>query len=593
MIIKILSRLLGRGAVAFRERSALDEQGLRLGAALVVIKQRGDLMQFAGSRTDMLALITTAVKRGLIAWDLSGERYQLTALDHTHLETYRPAATAAPSPDAAAGSSAAAMAGVAVAAAATSLGVAASALSRSIRARSWHIRSGKAVAAVAGAAAVLGMVVGASISSSRLDRPARSDTPPKAADASASAPAEAAHRTNGGSADQNPTGQTAADRATDKRRTASGKRGPVAETTEAAPGGGPTAGSAGKRRSAQETARQRHPAAKAAAHRSAPDSEETAGGTRALSLQETQPVGHPGQPPAAADRTGMVDQRPPSARQDGLPAKLSDEHAAVPAGGTTRREQGDDKADAASPDRTQAEPGIESSRKAADDAGPAANEPRTSASAEPASPQLPLPAPPVVQHSPTAPKSDAPTKVASGSGPASAGARTRALEKITEALDRHRAAEDVAGDGVRALSLQETPPVDHHRPPSRAEQPKAKNADPAPGARQTIGSAEAPSPAQAGPHNRHAAVSTGRDTPEFDPRSVRSNRVPYESTGWPQPDDDCDLADAAFGPYGWYMSQYRPGVVLRRYPANGRYADGRIAEDPRVYLIYPPGRPYR
>jgi len=493
MLIKILSRLLGRDSVAFRERSALDEDGLRLGAALVVIKQRGNLMQFAGSRTDMLALMTTAVKRGLIAWDLSGERYELTALGHSHLETYRPAATAAPSPDATAGSSAAAMA--AVAAAATSLGVAASALSRSIRARSWHLSSGKAVAAVAGAAAVLGMVVGASISPSRLDRPARSDTPPEAADASASAPAEAAHLTNGGSTDQNPTRQTADDRSTDKRRTTSGKRGPVAATTEAAPGGSPTtAGSAGKRRSAQETARQRHPAAKAAAHRSAPGSEEMAGGMRALSLQETKRVGHPGQPPAAANRTGMVDQRPPSARQDGLPARLSDEHAAVPAGGTVRREQGDGEAEAASPDRTQTEPGIESSRKAADDAAPAANESRTSASAEPVSPQLPLSAHPVVQHSPTAPRTDVTPKPAqaSGSRPASAGASKRALEKIMEALDRHRAAEDVQGDGVRALSLQETPPVDHHRPPSRAEQPKAKNADPAPGARQTIGSAEPP-----------------------------------------------------------------------------------------------------
>ncbi|HLN09023.1 MAG TPA: hypothetical protein VK281_08695 [Xanthobacteraceae bacterium] len=74
---------------------------------------------------------------------------------------------------------------------------------------------------------------------------------------------------------------------------------------------------------------------------------------------------------------------------------------------------------------------------------------------------------------------------------------------------------------------------------------------------------------------------------------MRSNRVPYEWTRWPQPDGDCDRADAGFGPYGWFMSQYWPGVVLRRYPAYGRYADGRTAEDPRFYLVYPPGRPYR
>jgi hypothetical protein len=636
MIIRILSRLLGRGPVTFPERSALDEEGLRLGAALAVIKQRGDLMDVAGSRTDTLALVTTAVKRGLIAWDLSRERYDLTALGETHLEAHRPSAAAPPSPDPSAASSAAATAGAVIAVAATTLGAVAAAVRRTIGARSRHLLSGKGVTAVAGACAIVGMIIGASIGSTRLDdRTARSGVPPKAADASASVPAATAPRTDDGSAgptavvEQRPqpdqqerppvelsddhgavvlAGGTArggqalaggeADAAAPPERAAK----PVVESSnKAANSAAPAAGERRTSATPEPVTPQTH------VHVAARGGDRTAvppaGGRR--TAQETARQAEPRrQPPprepAASDRTTVVDQRSPPARQDGPPARLAEDHGAVaPAAGTARVE-----ADAAAP-RATTKPVVESSNKAADDAAPAADARRTAA--QPVTPQTHLAARPL-QQSAASPERDAPARIAHASGAtASDSARRRALEKIMAALGRHRTA--AAGEGplddTRALSLQEAQPVDHRRPPGRAGRPAAKDIDAGPRARPPIAAAEPPMPAQAGLHNRQAAAvsadhdptgrdSAGRDSAGRDPRTAWANRAASDEwTRWPQPNDDCDVADAALGPYGWYARPFWPGVVLRRYAPYGRYADGRLAEDRRLHLVYPPAWQYR
>jgi hypothetical protein len=186
-------------------------------------------------------------------------------------------------------------------------------------------------------------------------------------------------------------------------------------------------------------------------------------------------------------------------------------------------------------------------------------------------------------------------------------ARKRAIGKVMAALDRHRAAgsAEEPPDGAQALSLQEAQPVDHRRPPSRVAKPATKSADAAPRARPPMAAAEPPPPAQGGPHNRQADAggpdrdSAGRDPAVRDPavrapRALRPNRAPPDEwSRWPRANDDCDLAEAAGGPYGWYARPSWPGVVLRRYAPYGRYADGRVAEDRRRYLAYPPAWEYR
>jgi len=566
MIIRKLSRLLGRRLVALPERSALDEESLRLGAALAVIKQRGDLVDLAGSRTDTLALITTAVKRGLIAWDLSGERYDLTALGEAHLEAYRPAGAAAPTPNPAAASSATATAGAAIAIAVTSLGGVVATVRRSIGARSRSMLSGKVVTAVAGGAAVIGMVIGASIGSTRLDdRTARSDVPPKAANASASAPAGTAPHADGG-AEPAVADRTAS---VDQHPQPDSQDGPAVALSDdhgaVVPAGGMARGGQALAGGEADAAPPPLPVP------AKPVAETTKNAANAA--------------PAATQRRASAAPDPVTPQAQLLVAAPGADAIAVVSAGGRRTQQQTARRDPAAP---------------ADRAGPMT-------SAEPVAAQAHLPARPS-QHAAVSPERDAPARSARASGvTARASARKRAMDKIVAALDRHRAAAAAEGppDATQALSLQEAQPLDHRRPPSRAAQPATKSADPAPRARPPITAAEPPPPAQGGPHNLQADAGspdrdpagrdrTVRDPTVRDPRVLRPNRAPPDEwSRWPQPNDDCDLADAARGPYGWYAGPYWPGVVVRRYAPYGRYADGRVAEDRRLYLVYPPAWQYR
>jgi hypothetical protein len=176
MDITRLSRLLGVGSAALPETSALDAEGLRLGAALAIIRQGGDLEHFAGSRAEMLALVMTATKRGLIAWDRGQARYDLTRLGEAHVRTYyahpaHPQRETEPDDESESlfevlGARLSDVARGAIAGAASVRRALVSALKGSAGSR--LMMSGKTVALLAGAAALAGVAVGASFSSSRL-----------------------------------------------------------------------------------------------------------------------------------------------------------------------------------------------------------------------------------------------------------------------------------------------------------------------------------------------------------------------------------------------------------------------------------------
>jgi hypothetical protein len=70
--------------------AALDEEGLKIGAALAWISQQGNLDDFPGSRNERMALTTTAIRRGLVAWDRGHDRYRLTQLGKTQAACYSP-----------------------------------------------------------------------------------------------------------------------------------------------------------------------------------------------------------------------------------------------------------------------------------------------------------------------------------------------------------------------------------------------------------------------------------------------------------------------------------------------------------------------
>jgi len=75
-----LSRVFRRHSLRLPTAAALDEEGLKIGAALAWISHHGNLDDFPGSRNERLALMTTAIRRGFAAWDRGHDRYRLTKL---------------------------------------------------------------------------------------------------------------------------------------------------------------------------------------------------------------------------------------------------------------------------------------------------------------------------------------------------------------------------------------------------------------------------------------------------------------------------------------------------------------------------------
>jgi hypothetical protein len=90
MHVPPLSRVFRRHSSSLPTAAALDEEGLKIGAALAWISQQGNLDDFPGSRNERLALMTTAIRRGLVAWDRGHDRYKLTQLGKMQTACYSP-----------------------------------------------------------------------------------------------------------------------------------------------------------------------------------------------------------------------------------------------------------------------------------------------------------------------------------------------------------------------------------------------------------------------------------------------------------------------------------------------------------------------
>src|SRR5262249_55529957 len=65
--------------------AAIDEEALRLAAALEHVHRHGNLDDFAETQSGKLAVMATATRRGLLTWNPNASRYELTGLGRQHL----------------------------------------------------------------------------------------------------------------------------------------------------------------------------------------------------------------------------------------------------------------------------------------------------------------------------------------------------------------------------------------------------------------------------------------------------------------------------------------------------------------------------
>lgn len=65
--------------------AALDQESLRISAAMEHVEDHGNLDAFPGGHNERLALMLTASRQGLVTWDRAGERYELTSLGRERL----------------------------------------------------------------------------------------------------------------------------------------------------------------------------------------------------------------------------------------------------------------------------------------------------------------------------------------------------------------------------------------------------------------------------------------------------------------------------------------------------------------------------
>lgn len=65
--------------------AALDQESLRIGAAMEHVQDHGNLDSFPGGQNERLALMLTARRQGLVMWDRARERYVLTSLGRRRL----------------------------------------------------------------------------------------------------------------------------------------------------------------------------------------------------------------------------------------------------------------------------------------------------------------------------------------------------------------------------------------------------------------------------------------------------------------------------------------------------------------------------
>src|SRR5262245_53700399 len=65
--------------------AALDQEALRIGAAMEHVDAHGNLDTFPGGQNEKLALMLTASRQGLVSWNRERQRYELTSLGRERL----------------------------------------------------------------------------------------------------------------------------------------------------------------------------------------------------------------------------------------------------------------------------------------------------------------------------------------------------------------------------------------------------------------------------------------------------------------------------------------------------------------------------
>jgi|GEM_PF-5427143 len=83
--MSIFFRAFRRKSDALPPWAALDQESLRISAAMEHVQDHGNLDAFPGGQNERLALMLTASRQGLVTWDRAGERYELTSLGRERL----------------------------------------------------------------------------------------------------------------------------------------------------------------------------------------------------------------------------------------------------------------------------------------------------------------------------------------------------------------------------------------------------------------------------------------------------------------------------------------------------------------------------
>jgi hypothetical protein len=85
MSMSFLSKAFRRKSDSLPPWAALDQESLRISAAMEHVQDHGNLDTFPGGQSERLALLLTARRQGLVTWDRAGERYELTSLGRERL----------------------------------------------------------------------------------------------------------------------------------------------------------------------------------------------------------------------------------------------------------------------------------------------------------------------------------------------------------------------------------------------------------------------------------------------------------------------------------------------------------------------------
>src|SRR5947209_1642763 len=83
--MRFLSKAFGRKSEGLPPWAALDQESLRISAAMEHLEEHGNLDSFPGSQNEKLALIMTAGRQGLVSWNRERERYELTSVGQERL----------------------------------------------------------------------------------------------------------------------------------------------------------------------------------------------------------------------------------------------------------------------------------------------------------------------------------------------------------------------------------------------------------------------------------------------------------------------------------------------------------------------------